>query len=226
MPLSGPELKPSSGGKPKQLVVFLHGVGADGNDLIGLAYEMAAKLPDAHFISPNAPEVFDMAPFGYQWFSLKEYAQQDMKLAFDQAGRFEGAKHSAPLLQKFIDEKLKHFGLHEKDLILIGFSQGTMMALHVGLRRKSPPATIIGFSGALLGADLLASEITCRPPICLLHGEEDPVVPFYLMERAKKSLEKESVKVETHARPNVAHGIDQGGIDIALAFIQRHLQLA
>ena len=224
--LKGPELKPASGGKAKQLIIFLHGVGADGNDLIGLAYEMAEKLPDAHFISPNAPEQFDMAPFGFQWFSLKEYAQSDMRLAFEQAGRFKGAQHAAPILQHFIDERLKQHGLKDKDLVLIGFSQGTMMALHIGLRRKHPPAAIVGFSGALLGTDFLHEEITCRPPVCLIHGEEDPVVPFYLMERAKKSLEKEGVTAEIHARPMLAHGIDQEGIDIALNFIEKHLQPA
>src|SRR5690606_32458213 len=115
-------------GKPKQLIIFLHGVGADGNDLIGLAYELAKHLPDAHFLSPNAPEPFDMAPFGYQWFSLQQYVTQSMELAFEQAGKFEGAKHAAPPLNAFIDAQLKRFDLTEKDLLLFGFSQGCMMA--------------------------------------------------------------------------------------------------
>jgi phospholipase/carboxylesterase len=223
--LTGPELAPASGGKAKQLIVFLHGIGADGNDLISLAYEMAADLPDAHFISPNALEPFDMAPFGYQWFSLKAYAD-NITAAFDQAGRYEGAKHAAPALNHFLDTMLQKLRLSDKDLVLVGFSQGTMMALHVGLRRKHPPACIVGFSGALLGSELLPAEIISRPPVCLIHGEDDPVVPFYLMERAEKVLKKEGIIVETHGRPMLPHGIDGDGIEIATGFIRRSLGLS
>lgn len=210
--LHGPELKPKSGNKPKQLVILLHGLGSDGKDLIGLAPEFAKVLPDAHFISPNAPFNCDMSPFGYQWFSLMSWKAESM---------LEGAKEAAPILNNFIDEKLKEFGLGDKNLALVGFSQGTMMALHVALRRPKPCAGVIGYSGALLESEDMAEEVKSTPKICLVHGMMDPVVPFISMDKARKKLEELGAEVETTARPMLPHGIDPEGMDAGKSFLKK-----
>ena len=172
--LSGPSRPPAAGGKPRRLVILLHGLGADGNDLIGLAPYWARLLPDAEFLSPNAPFPCDMAPYGYQWFSSQDRSREAV---------LGGVRAAAPILDAFIDEALAERGLADSDLALVGFSQGTMMSLFVGLRRDEPVAGIVGFSGRLLAPDLLASELRSRPPILLVHGTEDPLVPYSLARR-------------------------------------------
>ena len=167
--LRGPILEPASGGAAQQLVILCHGVGSDGQDLIDLARYYQKVLPDAKFISPDAPFAYDMAPSGYQWFSL-----QDMS----PGAHLAGAQQAAPILDDFIDAQLAGNGLTESELALVGFSQGTMMALHAGLRRPRPPAAIIGFSGSLVAPELLASEASARPPVLLIHGDRDETVPF------------------------------------------------
>src|SRR5690348_15512866 len=144
MELQGPSLPPASRGKPKQVVVLLHGVGADGNDLIGLADYWRELLPDAAFVAPNAPYPCDMAPYGYQWFSL-----QDRTPAMIEAG----VRATAPILDHFIDATLASLGLEERNLALVGFSQGTMMSLFAAPRRARPVAGVLGFSGALVAPD-------------------------------------------------------------------------
>src|SRR5258708_33521846 len=166
--LSGPSRPPASGGKPNRLVILLHGLGADGNDLIGLVPYWAPLLPTAEFVSPNAPFPCDMAPYGYQWFSAQDRSP---------AAVLAGVRAAAPLLDAFIDDAVAERGLDDGDLALVGFSQGTMMSLFVGLRRAKPAAGIVGFSGRLLGPELLASELRSRPPLLLVHGTEDPPVP-------------------------------------------------
>lgn len=160
--LGGASRPPTSGAKPKQLVLMLHGVGSDGNDLIGLAPFFQKVLPDALFLSPNAPFPYDMGPVGYQWFSIGDFSNET---------RLKGSREASPILDAFIDAKLEETGLAESELILIGFSQGTMMSLHTGLRRERPLAGILGFSGMLAGPDLLADEIKSRPPVLLTHGD-------------------------------------------------------
>jgi len=160
--LSGPVRKPASGGKPRQLVVLLHGVGADGHDLIGLAPYWAPALPDAEFVSPDAPFPCDMAPYGRQWFSLQDRSPSAI---------LGGVRAAAPILDAFLDEALAARGLDASQLALIGFSQGTMMSLYVGPRRAEALAGIIGYSGALIGADTLAQDIRSRPPVLLVHGD-------------------------------------------------------
>lgn len=208
--LEGPELAPASGGAPEQLVLLLHGVGADGNDLIGLAPFFQAVLPGAKFLSPHAPFRFDMAAFGHQWFSL-----QDMSAD----ARLKGARRAAPILDAFVDEQLAALGLAEDRLALIGFSQGTMMALHVGLRRRRPLAGIVGFSGMLVGAHLLAEEIRSRPPVLLVHGDADQMLPVAALPEAVTGLEAAGVAVESHVRPGLGHGIDEACIRLALRFL-------
>ncbi len=209
--LNGPEVAPKSG-KAKQLVIFLHGVGADGNDLISLAPLMQDALPDAHFCSPDAPFECDMAPFGKQWFSLQERTPE-MMLA--------GIETVAPYVNTFIDTKLAELGLTIDKLAIVGFSQGTMTALHVLPRRAQPCACIVGFSGAMVASQKLEQEISSKPDICLIHGEADPVVPFAQMANAEAALLKSGVKVEAHARPGLAHGIDEIGLKTATEFLSK-----
>lgn len=212
MTLSGPSFSPKSGEKPKQLVVLLHGLGADGNDLISLAPMLAEYLPDAEFISPDAPEPCDMAPFGRQWFSLQDWSSESM---------LAGVRKAEPVLNAWLDEELEKRGLDESKLAVLGFSQGTMTALHALPRRAKACAGIAGFSGALMGADLLGKEAKSKPPICLVHGEEDMVVPFETMAAAEKALKGAGFSVEAHARPGLPHGIDPEGIDAAGKFLKR-----
>lgn len=206
--------KPKSGGAPKQLIVFLHGVGADGNDLITLAHELAPYFPEAQFLSPNAPFECDMAPFGYQWFSLADRAP-DKLLA--------GVRGVEPIVNHYLDQQLKIYNVPEDKLAVIGFSQGTMTALHCLLRRPNACGALVGFSGPMIGSDTLKAELKSTPPVCLIHGEMDDVVPFGAMALASEALLESGVPHETHACPNVAHGIDPQGLLAAIEFLKKHL---
>ena len=201
--LSGPSCPPASGGKPRRLVILLHGLGADGSDLIGLAPYWARLLPRAEFLSPNAPFPCDMAPYGYQWFSSQDRSPEAV---------LGGVRAAAPILDAFIDEALEERGLGSSDLALVGFSQGTMMSLFVGLRRAEPVAGIVGFSGRLLAPELLASEVRSRPPILLIHGTEDPVVPHSSLAAAENELKAAGVPVETVSSVGIGHSIDDQGL--------------
>lgn len=212
--LQGPRLPPAAGGRAEQLVVLLHGLGASGDDLIALAPQWATLLPAAAFVAPHAPYPFDMAPFGYQWFSLADRSP---------AAMLAGVRAAAPILNGFIDASLDTHGLAEPDLALVGFSQGTMMSLYVAPRREPPCAGIIGFSGALMGVQELAAEIRSRPPVLLVHGEADPVVPFAAMDAAAQDLARVGIEVEAHRRPGVGHGIDPTGLELAGTFLARIL---
>jgi phospholipase/carboxylesterase len=201
--LTGPRHPPAAGGKPTQLVILLHGLGADGNDLIGLAPYWAPLLPEAEFVSPNAPFPCDMAPYGYQWFSAQDRSPEAV---------LAGVRAAAPILDGFIDEALAERGLGEGEMALVGFSQGTMMSLFVGLRRARPAAGIVGFSGRLLAPELLASELRSRPPILLVHGTEDPLVPYASLAAAETALKNAGVAVETLTCPGIGHSIDENGL--------------
>jgi phospholipase/carboxylesterase len=208
--LSGPSLPPLSG-NIKRIVVLLHGVGANGDDLIGLAPLMQEALPDTLFIAPNAPEAYDLAPFGYQWFSLRDRNPMHM---------LAGVQNAAPILNAYVDSLLQAHTLSPAQLALVGFSQGTMTGLYSALRRNAPIAGMVGFSGAMIGADVPAHPFTSKPPICLIHGEEDSVVPFSALAQAKQILSRAQVVCETHARPHLGHSIDPEGIAIALYFLR------
>ena len=212
--LSGPMILPKEADKPANLVVFLHGYGADGNDLIGLAPHFAQVLPEAAFISPNAPQPCDINPSGRQWFPISTITPRELN---------EGVITARPELDRFLDAALKHFGLSDKDLLLVGFSQGTMMSLETALRRDAVIAGVVGFSGALAGEDRLEEEIRSKPPVLLVHGTHDPVVPFDAMARAEAGLTTHAVTVQTLARPGLQHGIDQEGLMAAIAFAQAKL---
>lgn len=216
MPLSlnGPAHPPAAGGKPRRLVLLLHGLGADGNDLIGLAPYWAQLLPEAEFLAPDAPFPCDMAPFGYQWYSVQDRGPE---------AQLAGVRAAAPILDAFIDDALAARGLSDRDLALVGFSQGTVMSLFVGLRRAQPPAGIIGFSGRLVAPELLADEIAARPPVLLAHGTEDPMIPFAAMGEAEAALKAADVAVETVTCPGTAHGIDEQGLTRGGAFLSQVL---
>jgi phospholipase/carboxylesterase len=212
--LSGPSRRPAGGGQPQQLVILLHGLGADGNDLIGLGQYWAQLLPQAEFLSPNAPFPCDMAPYGFQWFSA-----QDQSLE----ARLAGVRAAAPILDAFIDEALAARGLGADKLALVGFSQGTMMSLFVGLRRAAPVAGIMGYSGRLIGADLLATELRSRPRTLLVHGTEDPLVSYRELAAAQQALEAAGVPVETLTCPGIGHSIDEAGLRRGGAFLREVL---
>ena len=214
--LSGPRVDAASG-ESSSLVIFLHGYGADGNDLIGLAQPLAQVLPNTAFISPDAPEPCRAAPMGRQWFPISYLdgsSEQEMNDGFVRAGT---------ILHAFIDERIAESGLSADRVALVGFSQGTMMSLEVGLRREQALAGIVGFSGRLLRAETLDEEIKSKPPVLLVHGADDPMVPPASLDAARGALDNVGVEVGAHMRPGLGHGIDPGGLQLAAEFLSRVL---
>jgi phospholipase/carboxylesterase len=214
--LDGPRLEPRSG-TAKQLVVFLHGYGADGNDLIDIGRAWQQVLPDAAFVSPHAPQPCGQAPTGREWFPLTFR---------DPDERWTGVNAAAPLLNAFIDAELKRRSLPDSALALVGFSQGTMMALHLGLRRANAPAAIVGYSGMLvvpedIDADKFAAEIRSRPPVLLVHGDQDQLIPVQALMHATQGLAALEIPVEWHISAGVEHGIDQEGLRQGGEFLVR-----
>jgi phospholipase/carboxylesterase len=208
--LEGPRFGPAAGGRPDSIVVLLHGLGADGNDLISLAPVFARALPLTAFVSPHAPFPCDMAPYGRQWFSL---------LDRDPARVLAGVRAAAPILTACLDAELARAKLPPERLALLGFSQGTMMSLHVAPRRDVAIGGVAGYSGALVGAELLASEIQSRPPVLLVHGDADEIVPFQAMAAAARALGANGISVETVACPDLPHSIDEDGVAAGLEFL-------
>ncbi|MBT5570216.1 MAG: prolyl oligopeptidase family serine peptidase [Alphaproteobacteria bacterium] len=206
--LTGPSHAPASGGAPKQLVVFLHGRGANGDDLIGLAPVMAQHLPDAMFLSPDAPLSVDGFPPGLQWFDSGNRDPEHMTA---------GVRAAAPAIDAYLDHHLAENGLTDANLAIFGFSQGCRMTLHVGLRRQNCPAVLLGFSGSLAAPESLAAEITVRPPVLLVHGDADDIVPYSSLAIAETALKDVGVVVEAVSRPGLGHGIDNEGFGFAVA---------
>ena len=205
--LDGPRIEPRSG-TAKQLVVFLHGYGADGNDLIEIGRAWHGQLPDAAFVSPHAPRPSGQAPVGREWFPLTFR---------DPNERWDGVQAAAPALNAFLDAELARRKLPPQALALVGFSQGTMMALYVGLRRKTAPAAIVGYSGMLVtpedgDPEVFAAEIVSKPPVLLVHGDEDQVIPVQALMHAVQGLAALGVMTEWHISPGIGHGIDQEGL--------------
>lgn len=212
--IGGPRLAPRTG-PAEALVVFLHGYGADGNDLIDIGRLWANVLPTAAFVAPHAPEPCGEAPTGRQWFPLP---------GIDPHTLSAGVRYAAPALNAFLDAELTAHGLSDDRLVLVGFSQGTMMALHVGPRRAKAPAGIVGYSGLLAAPESLAGEVRQRPPVLLVHGEADPLIPPTALFAAAQALGDAGFALEWHLRPGLAHGIDQAGLDLGQGFVQRVLR--
>lgn len=209
--LTGPSAIYPKGATARRLVVLLHGLGADGNDLFGLVPVLAPALPDTAFVSPDAPFPCDMAPYGRQWFSLQIRTTEAVEA---------GVRASAAILDAFLDETLERLGLDESRLALIGFSQGTMMSLFVGPRRARPIAGIVGYSGRLIGS---AAEFRAKPPVLLVHGDADQVVPPDSLPSAVAALQHAGVPVEAVTRPGLGHGIDEEGLRRGRDFLVRVL---
>lgn len=214
--LEGASYGPHNDGKPGHMVVMLHGYGADGNDLIGLAPVLGPLMPDVVFFAPNAPQPCEGNPFGYQWFPVSR---------LDPALALAGVRGAAADVDAFLDEKLAEHGLDESKTVLIGFSQGTMMALHVGLRRARPLAGIVGFSGMLAGPDALKDEIRSKPPVLLVHGDSDEMLPAVLTQRAAHVLGENGIDVGVHIAKGVGHGIDQTGLSHTARFLLQAFKL-
>jgi phospholipase/carboxylesterase len=211
--LEGPRREPK--GRPvSSVVVLLHGYGASGGDLIELAEAWRGELPETVFIAPHAPERLPYQGGGYQWFPL----------TFRDPGElWRGVCAAAPVLNRFLDAELARYRMEQRRLVLVGFSQGTMLALHVGLRRGTTPAAIIGYSGLIAGPEHLERDIRARPPVQLIHGEEDPVIPPEALHITREALAAVGVPVEWHVRPGLAHGIDPEGLKLGGAFLERAL---
>lgn len=207
--LDYPEIKPLKVPAEK-LIVFLHGVGSDGNDLISLAPFMQKSLPSYHFISPHGIEKYDMAPFGHQWFSL---ADRSAPIIIEQA------KKNAPIVAKIIEEKQKQLGLTNKDTFIFGFSQGTMIGVYLTLTSEVSYAGMIGFSGRLIPPAAVKNTMT---PFCLVHGKEDSVVDYREIEKLAGYLEQNNIEHQKLIIPNLDHSIDAKGMDFAIQFIKKY----
>jgi phospholipase/carboxylesterase len=207
-PIDGPRIAPR-GGRADALVVFLHGYGADGNDLIEIGRIWQEVMPTAAFVAPHAPDPCAEAPVGRQWFPLRSRDPHD---------RWAGVTHAAPGLEAFLAEELGRHQLPGSRLALVGFSQGTMMALHVGLRRPEPPAALLGYSGLLVGPEHLA-EGTAAPPILLIHGDSDEVIPADALFMSAHGLARASIPVQWHLSPGLGHGIDEEGLGLGAMFL-------
>jgi len=214
--LDGPRYGPSAGGVATQLIILLHGVGADGRDLIEMAPHLGQIFPSAAFVAPNAPNRYDQGLSGYQWISSGIRVESEVVAA---------VKESAAILDVFIDQELQNAGIGPEKLALVGFSQGTMMSLYIAPRRTQSIAGVLGYSGRLVGADLLEADTVSRPPIFLAHGAMDPIVPVESMDVAEKILSENDFSVQTLRCPNLGHSIDEEGLLQGTQFLRTALSV-
>jgi phospholipase/carboxylesterase len=212
--LSGPMLPPKSGGDPKQLMVLLHGYGSDGKDLISLGIQWRETWPDMMFVSPNAPAPSAMNPSGYQWFAIS----QDRSVS-----RVEGTAAARPVIVNFLMDLWAQTGVTPANTVLVGFSQGSMMALHVGTSLDQQLAGIVSFSGAFIPPAEFGTGRFPRPPVALIHGDMDGVLETELSRDAARQLEAAGFEVRLHISPGVGHGIAPDGLDFATAFLRERL---
>ena len=214
MDIDGPRQAPADGQSARAQVILLHGYGADGNDLIGLASYWARELPHVGFVSPHAPFPCEMSPQGRQWFSLGDRSPESM---------LTGTRMAAQVIDGFIDDELQRLNLTPNKLALVGFSQGAMMSLFVGPRRAEQIAGIVGYSGRLVAPELLAGEIKTKPPVTLVHGAADEMVPAAALEQAVTGLQAVGIEAASQMRPGLGHSIDDEGLRIGLSFLRQVL---
>ncbi|MGO4854565.1 alpha/beta hydrolase [Phaeovulum sp. W22_SRMD_FR3] len=203
-------------GKTRSAVVFLHGYGADGADLLGLADPLGGHLKDTLFLAPDAPERCQGNPFGRQWFPIPWLDGSS------EAQAAEGLARAAADLNAFLDALMVETGLSADRIAIIGFSQGTMMALEVAPRRAAALAGVVAFSGRLLRPEALG-EVKSKPPVLLIHGDADPVVPFEDMGKAGDALVTAGFEVYGHVMKGTGHGIAPDGLTVALTFLRERL---
>ena len=211
--LTGPRHPPVNGLSARKLVIFLHGLGADGNDLIDLAPLWAEQMPDTEFVSPHAPYQYDMAPQGRQWFSIKEYTPKEM---------LAGVRGAAPILLDFIGKELQRTGLTPGKLALVGFSQGTMMGLFVALHHLTPLAGVLGYSGRMIEADTEENEVKSRPPILLVHGDSDDLLPPSAMLEPTQCLASLEDPAQWHICSNLARLLHWGRLKAYITASERN----
>lgn len=210
--------KEALSGETRSAVIFLHGYGANGADLLGLADPLAEHMPDTLFLAPDAPEACAGAPMGYQWFPIPwiDGSSEEESRA--------GLMRAADDLNAFLDGVMVDEDLLPEQVMVLGFSQGTMMALHVLPRREDPVAGIVAFSGRLLEPEVLGDEAQCKPPVLLIHGDQDDVVPPQSLPEAAQALQDAGWKeVYAHIMKGTAHGIAPDGLSVALAFMRERL---
>lgn len=216
--IDGPFIAPKSG-PAKNLVVFLHGYGSNGDDLISIGQEWAPYLPDTAFVSPNAPEVCEIWSQGYQWFSIRAIDPD----AFE---REKQAEKAMPALNAFLDAQLAKWGVAESRLLVAGFSQGAMMAMYTMPRRQKPCAGVIGYSGMLIEAEALKRPEMVKIPVLAIHGDRDEVVPPASLEAIERGFSAAGYDVETVLRPGLGHGIDGFGLTRGLDFVKECFEKA
>lgn len=216
--IDGPFIAPKSG-QAKNLVVFLHGYGSNGDDLISIGQEWAPYLPDTAFVSPNAPEACEIWSQGYQWFSIRAIDPD----AFE---REKQAEKTMPALNAFLDAQLAKWGVAESHLLVAGFSQGAMMAMYTMPRRQKPCAGVIGYSGMLIEAEALKRPEMVKIPVLAIHGDRDEVVPPASLEAIERGFSAAGYDVETVLRPGLGHGIDGFGLTRGLDFVKECFEKA
>jgi phospholipase/carboxylesterase len=213
--LDGPRALPARGGKPDALVILLHGYGSNGADLISLAPYWSKALPGAAFVAPNAVEPLREVPGGFQWFPIANLDPRLME---------QGVRAAAQSVDRFIDRELEKYGLDPGRLALVGFSQGTMMALHVGLRRERPIAGILGYSGVLVGGRRLKDEMRSKPAVLLIHGDRDPTIPVPALFDSAQALADAGHGAQWHVSYGTPHAIGPDGLELGGAFLAAQLK--
>lgn len=207
---------PAPSGSANHLVIMLHGYGANAQDLLSLAPTIQKQFPDIAVSAPNAPHALGMMADGYKWFDVEDRTPTVMQA---------GVASNADAVNAYIDQQMAHYGLDEANTMLLGFSQGTMLALHVGLRRQNQLAGILGFSGMLLETPTqFPNQIASRPPVLLIHGQADEVIAWQATMAAADVLDMNNIPVNTVVVPDVPHGIDPMGFAEAMTFINKHFK--
>jgi phospholipase/carboxylesterase len=207
--IDGPRVAPASGGAARSIVILVHGYGSNGEDLIGLAPYWRDTLADTVFVAPNAPEPGPDAPGGYQWWPVWN------------PDRAAGVRGAAAVLDTFIDTELARYGLSEDRLALVGFSQGTMLALHVAPRRERQLAGVVAYSGMLIDPE--ETDLRTRPPVLLVHGDADPMVPVAAFHNTETALRRLGFQLSTHVSHGLGHSIDMDGLRLGGAFLSKVL---